>query len=133
MGSREAELHALFNPSFSRAPGKARKELGFTSSFPQHESLELVSQTPSIPKAEQVTARSLMRGSCPHVAPSHREHQPVDSASGNMHVDRAWSTADICYLVCLGVHRKQNCYCRISAVGYSTCKQTFWLIFLRAP
>lgn len=93
--------------------------------LPQHESLEPVSQTPSIPKAEQVPAGSPVRGNCPHVCSEPHGTPAHGLASGNTHVDRSWSTADIWYLVCLGVYRKQSCYCRISAVGYSSCKQTF--------
>lgn len=50
-------------------------------------------------------------------------------SSDKMHVARSCSTADIWHPVQLGVYRKQNCYCRISAVGYSLRKQTFWLIY----
>lgn len=55
-------------PPSAGLQGRPERSRDLPLPLPQHESLELVSQTPSIPKAEQVTARSPMHGSCPHVS-----------------------------------------------------------------
>lgn len=120
-------------PPSAELQGRPERSWDSPLPLPQHESLELVSQTPSIPKAEQVPARSQCVETVPMCALSHMNTSPCTEPM-ETHMctgpGAQLTSATLCAWVFI-----EN---RTATVGYPPwvivhVNKPFWLIFLPAP